>query len=195
MPDLVVILGPPASGKAAIGSALAELTGFRFFHNHMTAEPVAALFGWGTPLFGEAMAEVRLSLFSKALAQPQMPSIIFTFVWAFDMPEDHQFMAQLVELFRSKSRKVFFVELIASLQARVAREGTPLRLSLKPAKRDVERARAMLAVYDGKYRMNSNNDFPYPDSHLIVDTERHSPAESALLVARHFGLAHAIGEE
>jgi hypothetical protein len=189
--DLVIIIGPPASGKAAVGSALAQLAGFRLFHNHMTAEPAAALFGWGTPLFGEALTEVRLSLLSKALAQPQMPAIIFTFVWAFDVPSDNHFMAQLVDLFRSKHCKVFFVELIASLQARVAREGTPLRLSLKPAKRDVERAKTLHAEYDGKYRMNSNNDFPYPDSHLIVDTERHTPAEAARLVAQYFGFAHA----
>ncbi len=191
MSDLVVIIGPPASGKAAVGSALAQLTGFRLFHNHMTAEPAAALFGWGTPLFGEALTEVRLSLLSKALAQPQMPAIIFTFVWAFDAPSDNHFMAQLVDLFCSKHRKVFFVELIASLQVRVAREGTPLRISLKPAKRDVEHAKALHDEYDSKHRMNSNNDFPYPDSHLIVDTERHTPAEAARLIAQHFGFAHA----
>jgi len=191
MADLVVIIGPPASGKAAVGSALAELTGFRLFHNHMTAEPAAALFGWGTALFGEAATEVRLSLLSKALSQPQMPTIIFTFVWAFDLPADNHFMAQLVDLFSSKGRKVFFVELVASLQARIAREGTPLRLSLKPSKRDVERARALHTEVDSKYRMNSNNDFPYPGSHLVVDTERHSPAEAARLVAQYFGFAHA----
>jgi hypothetical protein len=100
-------------------------------------------------------------------------------------------MAQLVELFRSKGRKVFFVELLASLQARVSREGTPLRLSLKPAKRDVARARALHTEVDSKHRMNSNNDFPYPDSHLIVDTERHSPAEAARMVAQYFGFTHA----
>jgi hypothetical protein len=191
MADLVVIIGPPASGKAAVGSALAELTGFRLFHNHMTAEPAAALFGWGTPLFGEAATEVRLLLLSKALSQPQMPTIIFTFVWAFDVPADNHFIAQLVELFRSEGRKVFFVELLASLQARLSREGTPLRLSLKPAKRDVEGARALHTEVDSKYRMNSNNDFPYPDSHLIVDTERHSPAEAARVIAQYFGFAHA----
>jgi cytidylate kinase len=191
MTDLIVIIGPPASGKAAVGSSLAQLTGFRLFHNHMTAEPAAALFGWGTPLFGEALKEIRLSLLSKALAQSQVPAIIFTFVWAFDAPTDNHFIAQLVELFRSNHRKVFFVELVASLEARIAREGTPLRLSLKPAKRDVERSRALHTEYDGKYQMNSNNDFPYPDSHLIVDTERHTPDEAARLVAQHFGFAYA----
>src|ERR1044072_411499 len=83
MPDLIIITGPPAAGNAAVGHELAKLTGFRFFHNHMTAEPVAALFGWGTELFGEVAAELRLSLLSRALAQTDASSIIFSFVLGF----------------------------------------------------------------------------------------------------------------
>ena len=95
MPDLVVIVGPPASGKAAIGLALSELTGFRFFHNHMTAEPVAALFGWGTPAYGKVLADLRMSLLKQAIEQAGMPSIVFTFVWAFNLEEDSRIVAEL----------------------------------------------------------------------------------------------------
>jgi hypothetical protein len=187
MPDLVVLFGPPAAGKAAIGSALAEATGFRLFHNHMTAEAAAALFGWGTPLYGEAVAEIRLWLLSKALAEPSVPSIIFTYVWAFNLAADHRFMSQLVELVEFRGRQIYFVELLASLPARIAREGTPLRIALKPSKQDVARARGLHAELDGKYRMNSEQDFPYPSRHLIVDTESHPPVRAAHLVAEHFG--------
>ena len=38
MPNLVVLFGPPASGKVAIGDELATLTGCRFFHNHLTVD-------------------------------------------------------------------------------------------------------------------------------------------------------------
>jgi hypothetical protein len=191
MSDLIVIIGPPASGKAAVGLSLSQLTGFRFFRNHMTAEPVAALFGWGTQLYGEVAAELRLSLFSKALAQPGASPIIFTFVWGFDIRDDNRFMAQLVELFESKRRRVFFVELLAGVEARIAREGTPLRLSLKPSKHNVEFAKSLHIGLDSQYRMNSNNDFPYPTRHLIVDTEKQSPSESAALICERFGFAHA----
>jgi deoxyadenosine/deoxycytidine kinase len=44
MPDLIVIFGPPAAGKAAIGHLLAERLGYRFFHNHLTADPVVPHF-------------------------------------------------------------------------------------------------------------------------------------------------------
>lgn len=193
MSDLIIITGPPAAGKAAVGHELAKLTGFRFFHNHMTAEPVAALFGWGTELFGEVAAEVRLSLLSKALVQTDASPIIFTFVWGFDDPSDNRFIAQLVELFESRGGRVCFVELLASLQARIAREGTALRLSLKPSKQNVELARSLHIERDGKYRMNSSRDFPYPTKHFVIDTECHTPKASACLVAEHFGFEYAGG--
>jgi hypothetical protein len=91
VPDLIVIFGPPAVGKAAVGHELTRLTGFRFFHNHMTAEPVAALFGWGAAPW--LLSQLRMTLFTAALAQPNMPSIIFTFVWALDLADDGEFIA------------------------------------------------------------------------------------------------------
>lgn len=85
-------------------------------------------------------------------------------------------------------RRVQFVELLASRETRVAREGTPLRLALKPARREVQKARSMHIELDAKYRMNANGAFPYPDRHLLVDTEQQSSNQSAVIIQRHFGL-------
>lgn len=190
MPDLVVIFGPPASGKAAIGAALCERTGFRLFHNHMTAEPVAALFGWGTRQFTQRAAELRLLLLSRMLELRRPPAgIVFTFMWAHDLEQDNLFIAELVDMFASHGGRVCFVELLASRKARKAREGTPLRLSLKPSKRDVPEARALHDAIDAKHQLNSRGDFPYPQHHLVVDTERHSPKQAAALIADRFGFA------
>jgi hypothetical protein len=184
MPDLIVIFGPPAVGKAAVGHELAKLTGFRFFHNHMTAEPVAALFGWGAAPW--LLSQLRLTMFTAALAQPNMPSIIFTFVWALDLEGDGEFIQKVVALFEASGGQVFFVELVASLPARLEREGTPLRLSLKPSKHNVQSARALLVELEGKYKLNSTNDFPYPEHHLVLNTEQYSPLECAQRIAAHW---------
>ena len=184
MPDLIVIFGPPAVGKAAVGHELAKRTGFRFFHNHMTAEPVAALFGWGAAPW--LLSQLRITLFTEAIAQPNMPSIIFTFVWALDLEGDGEFIQQVVALFEASGGQVFFVELVASLPARLEREGTPLRLSLKPSKHNVQSARALLVEFEGKYKLNSTNDFPYPEHHLVLNTEQCSPLECAQRIAAHW---------
>jgi hypothetical protein len=187
MPNLLVIFGPPASGKAAIGHALAELTGFRLFHNHMTAEPAAALFGWGNPEHSEAVREIRLALFSRAAQSKALPNVIFTFVWAFGVAEDDNFIKDVVDLFDANGEKVYFVELLASLEARIAREGTPLRLAMKPSKRDVEAARELHGQLYGKYTLNSVGDFAYPHRHIVIDTEKQEAIESAREICRHFG--------
>jgi hypothetical protein len=186
VPDLIVIFGPPAVGKAAVGYELAKLTTFRFFHNHMTAEPVAALFGWGTESFGKPTDQLRLTLFTEAITQSNMPSIIFTFVWALDLEGDCEFIKKVVALFEASGGKIFFVELVASLPARLEREGTPLRLSLKPSKRNVPSARALLVEFEGKYKLNSTNDFPYPEHHLVLNTEQCSSLECAQRIAAHW---------
>ncbi len=191
MPDLIVIVGPPASGKAAVGHALCELTGFRLFHNHLTAEPAAALFGWGTPAYLAAAAAIRLELLTRALAEPASAAIVFTYVWAFDLPSDGAFMAELAALFESRGHKVYWVELVASTAARMAREGTALRLALKPAKRDVQRAVALHAEFDALFKMNSDGDFPWPQTHLVIDTECHEPIEAARLIAERFDIPPA----
>jgi hypothetical protein len=183
--DLIIIFGPPASGKAAVGRALAELTRARFFHNHMTAEPVAALFGWGTEAYTEVAAQVRLLLLSKALT-PGAPDVIFTFVWAFNLEADNRFIRDLVAAAESRGARIHFVELKASRAARIAREGTPLRLELKPAKRDVERARAYHAEIDARHTMNSAGDFPYAANHLIIDTETVTPNQAAARIKDRF---------
>jgi hypothetical protein len=184
VPDLIVIFGPPAVGKAAVGHELAKLTGFRFFHNHLTAEPVAALFGWGAAPW--LLSQLRITLFTAAIAQPNMPSIIFTFVWALDLEGDGEFIQKVVALFEASGGQVFFVELVASLPARLEREGTPLRLSLKPSKHNVQSARALLVELEGKYKLNSTNDFPYPEHHLVLNTEQYSPLECAQRIAAHW---------
>jgi hypothetical protein len=185
--DLVCIFGPPASGKAAVGNELAQMTGFRFFHNHLTAEPVAAMFGWGTAAYREAIEEVRHWFFEKALALENSPSIIFTFVWFLDDPTDNRVVADLVSLFEKHGRKVYFIELSASVEVRLAREGTPFRTLIKPSKRNVEQARKTIMEYDKKAKMNSNGSFPYPHSHFSLNTEQQDAVESARQICQHFG--------
>jgi len=184
--DLVCIFGPPASGKAAVGHELAEMTGFRFFYNHLTAEPVAAMFGWGTHAYRQAIEEVRHWFFRKVLALENSPSVIFTFVWFLDDPTDNRAMSELVALFETHGQKVFFVELCASMEARLAREGSPFRMALKPSKRNVEQARRTLVEYEAKATMNSSGHFPYPQRHLVLNTEKQDAAESARQICRHF---------
>ena len=84
MPNLVVLFGPPASGKAAVGHELARLAGYRFFHNHLTVDPVAALFGWENERFPRTLERVRDVLFEEVASDDSIAGVVFTFVWEED---------------------------------------------------------------------------------------------------------------
>ncbi len=191
MPNLIVIFGPPASGKAAIGHVLAERLGYRFFHNHLTANPVAALFGWVTPRYGEVVDEVRTLLFQRAAADPDIPGVVFTFVWGVDLPEDTAMMEKVKSIFSSAGGRVYFVELLASLEARIAREGTPFRVRHKPNQDDVEAARARQVEFASRYKMNTDGRLPIDSSHIIIDTEAYTPEDAALEIQRQLGLTNS----
>lgn len=189
MANLVIIFGPPASGKAAVGHVLAQRLGYRFFHNHLTADPVAALFGWGSPKFGPMVDRLREALFSEAAADPSIPGIVFTFVWDLDLAADGEFLATVSRLFEGHGGQVYFVELLASLETRVQREGTPFRLALKPSQRDVAAARARQIEFSRQHRMNTQGPLPLAYPHLVVDTEAMSAEDAAGTIMAGFGLA------
>lgn len=189
MPNLVVLFGAPASGKAAIGQELAYLTGYRFFHNHLTADPAAALFGWGDERFGRMVGALREILFREALSDPSVNGVIFTYAWGLNLPEDTAFIEKIAGWFSAAGGNVFFVELQATLQARIAREGTPFRVGLKPELRDAEAARARQRESESKYKMNTDGELPLPYPHVVINTEVKVPKEAATEIVHNFRLA------
>jgi adenylate kinase family enzyme len=46
--NIVVLYGPPASGKLTVAKKLAALTGFTLLHNHLIADLASSLFPYGT---------------------------------------------------------------------------------------------------------------------------------------------------
>ena len=73
---LVFIFGSGAVGKMTVGQELMKQTGLRLFHNHMTIEPVIALFGTYN---GKVVSEMREIIF-REFAASGLPGMIFTYM-------------------------------------------------------------------------------------------------------------------
>lgn len=184
---LIVIFGPPASGKMTVGRELADLTGFKLFHNHLSIDPVIEVFDWGTPSFVRLTTEIRRRTIEEAVLA-DLPGLIFTYVWALDDPTDKVYVDALTAPVRASGAHVSFVELVSDQDIRLAREGTELRLSHKRPKRDVERSRHLLRQADAEHRLNSVGDFAYPQDHLVIDNSALAPDVVAHRVAQRFAL-------
>ena len=99
-PLLLFVVGPPAVGKMSVGQAIAERTGLRLFHNHIAIELALRYFDYGTPAFHRIDGAIR-RLVIEEVAASDLPGLVFTYVWAFNVPADQA----LVEEYAKPSRR------------------------------------------------------------------------------------------
>ena len=184
---LLFILGPPAAGKMTVGAEIAARTGLRLFHNHLAIEPVLRFFPFGSPPFGRLVGRFRRDLIEEVAAS-DLPGLIFTFVWAYDLPEDEQAVRDFAEPFPRRGGRVHYVELQASQEERLRRSAGESRLAEKPSRRDLETARRQLVELDEQYQLNSNGRFDGRADYLRIDNTHLEPADVATQVITHFDL-------
>ncbi|HEY3016334.1 MAG TPA: hypothetical protein VGJ41_14555 [Nocardioides sp.] len=186
---LVMLFGPPAAGKMTVGAEIARLTGYKLFHNHLSIEPVLEIFDWGTPAFSRLTEQLRRGVIEEAV-RSDLPGLIFTFVWALDLPEDHEYVARLLAPAFEAGCRVDFVELVADQATRLTREGTAYRLEHKRSKRDVDWCRAHLVEMDEQHRFQTHGE-PLAGSlapHLVVDNSGTDAAATARVIVDQLGL-------
>jgi shikimate kinase len=128
---LIFIYGPPAVGKTTVGGKLAELTGYRFFFNHLTVPAAKAIFPHANMLneskdYRSLLIQLRLD--SIAAAAKAGADIIFTA--AYSGAIDDTFVADFVEIVTSHGGEVHFVQLSAPPEILKQRVGNPSRQEL-----------------------------------------------------------------
>ena len=160
---LLLIIGPPAVGKMTVGRAVADRSTFRLFHNHHTIELLLDVFDYGTPPFKTLNSEFRRRIIEEA-AQAGT-DLVFTFVWDLDLPEETEWLADLVAPYGDR---VAVVELVAGLGTRLARNRTEHRLAEKKSKRDLEWSDANVRGMEADYRMSSVPGGDAPGERLLA---------------------------
>jgi hypothetical protein len=182
----IVIFGPPAVGKMAVGAELERVTGVRLFHNHVAIEPVLRFFPFGSPPFVRLVDGFRRRVFEEVAAS-DLPGLSFTFVWDLDGEGDRRFLEEACAIFSANDAEIAFVELKSDLATRLARNRTPERLDEKRSKRDLVQSEENLLMLE-RYRMNTDGSIPLPHRHLIFDNMHRSAREIAEAIADALGL-------
>ncbi len=181
---LVFIFGSGAVGKMTVGQELMKQTGLRLFHNHMTIEPVIALFGYYN---GKVVSEMRESIF-REFAASDLPGMIFTYMWAFDQQADWDYVEHVKEIFAPYGTEFYYVELIAPQEIRHQRNVSENRLRNKPSKRDLPVSNRRLISDDEKYRCVSfEGEIPFENYLRIVNSDI-PPEEAAKMIKETFRL-------
>lgn len=169
--DLVFLHGPAASGKLTTGRALAELTGFALFHNHLVVDTLLAVFPFGSGPFVRLRDQFWISTFTEAAKSGR--SLIFTFTPEPTVPED--FPQRARSIVEERGGRVHFVALSVSPSEQEARLGNADRRGYRKLT-DVEVLRELRSVGGGGAE-------PLP-ADLTIETDGSPAAESARTIAR-----------
>ena len=185
---LLVIFGPPAVGKMTVGREIQRRTGLPLFHNHMAIEPALRFFEFGSEPFGKLVNTLRRALF-QAVADSELPGLIFTYVWDLEAASDRRALAQIAKLYEDVGADIAFLELEASLDERIARNKGADRIAAKPSKRDLARSEARLRSLESM-QLNSGGRIPLPYRHVVIDSNGLTAVEVADRAIAALGLAH-----
>jgi hypothetical protein len=109
---LVVLYGPPASGKLPIAEAISAQTDWIWFDNSVAIDFVAQFLQPGTPRFLELTDSLRLDLVRAMLAEGR--SVVFTFVYFGFVGEDISFFKFLAAAATSVGASLHLVQLKCS---------------------------------------------------------------------------------
>lgn len=181
---LVFLIGDAAVGKMTVGQELMKQTDLRLFHNHMAIEPVIEIFGYFN---GEVTRQLREVIF-REFAKSDNYGMIFTYLWAFDMQSDWDYIAHVAEIFQEQGAQIYYVELVAPQQIRLQRNETENRLAHKASKRDLEASRQRVLRDDANYRCESlPGELPF-ENYMKIDNSNLAPDVVATMIRERFGL-------
>lgn len=153
---LLVLIGAQAVGKMTVGRELEKRIDGKLLFNHQTIDLFANYLGY-TPAAFQLSNSTRIELFKAFVADEKntAKTIIFTVLVGFDQKEDLAFLHNISDIFLHAGHAVYFVELVAHLEERIARNRQEERLKAKPSKRDLAFSHQELLSANKKYRLES----------------------------------------
>ncbi len=179
---LLFLIGNSSVGKMTVGQELCKITPFRLFHNHMMIEPVLEVFG---QFRGDVIQKLRKLIFEE-FAKSDQYGLVFTFMWAFDMQSDWDYLESVKKIFDLSEEDIYYVELIAPQEVRLQRNCTENRLKHKASKRDINISNQRLINDDLRYRCESlPGEIPFPN-YLRLENAEITAEEAARIIKEHF---------
>ncbi len=182
--DLLVLIGSGAVGKMTVGQELMKITNYRLFHNHHMIEPVIEIFG---KFDGAVISKLREDIFD-AFIKTDYSGLIFTFMWAFDMQEDWDYIKSVTDKFEATGGNIYYVELVADRNVRIERNKSENRLKNKASKRDIVVSENRMLREETKYRLVSKDGEITFQNYVKIDNTNLDAKQVAQIIKERFGL-------
>ncbi len=177
---LIFLYGLPGTGKLTIARELAEFTGYKLFHNHLTVDLLLSIFEFGSEPFVELREKIWLSVFEEAAS---LPAMIFTF-----NPENsvrQSFIEKAVHAVEAGGGEVLFVEVVC--------DPAELERRMDTQDRRQHKKLVSLELYR-KLKAEGVFDLPkMPLPKLTLNSTHTSPRQNAMEIVARFSLPSAAG--
>ena len=174
--DLIFLHGPAAVGKLTVARELANMTGLRLFHNHLTVDALTAVFDFGTEPFIVLREQIWNAIFREATKRNV--SLIFTF--APERTVGTSFIQHTMDAVESTGGRVLFVALECPIEELERRVTSASRASFGKLR--------SLELFRELYQTGAFAYPKLPDSGLTIDTSQMSPREAAHKICAFFSL-------
>jgi len=182
--NLVILFGAPAVGKMTVGQELMKITDLRLYHNHMTIDPVTEIFGQRYISAERRIDEIICEEFAKS----DLFGMIYTIAQSLGKPSSWNYLEHIADIFKNNGAKIYFVELVATLEVRLMRNGTENRLRNKPTKRNDETSKERLIYLDENSRLVSyDGEVPF-ENYIKIDNTNLPAEVAAKMIADKFSL-------
>ncbi len=173
--NLIFIYGPPASGKLTIAKELADMTGYKLFHNHQTRNIVHELYPLSLDENYGLVDKLRLDILKYAARHST--NIIFTYVH--DDVTDTAFVDKVVKTVEAEKGNVLFVETTATRETLLHRVNSDSR---KQHKKLTDKE-----ILERLIDADTYKSLPYEEI-FRIDTSDLSAKDSAALIAKQYNL-------
>jgi hypothetical protein len=150
----------------------------------MTIELLTPYFGWTSEMW-RLSSKFRREIF-EAISNQGSYGFIFTYVWAFDSPDDWEYVEKTCKIFSDKGGEVYWVELQANVEERLERNKSSHRLQHKPTKRNIETSERNLKQSLEEHRLNSHPGEITTANYMKIDNTHLSAAEVAQMIKEKF---------
>lgn len=184
---LIFIYGPSAVGKTTVGGQLAQLTGYRFFFNHLTVPAAMAIFPGHKDRsrdeeYWQLLRRLRLDCIQTA-AKVGLNTI---FTLAYQGAIDDESVDEIVDVVTSHGGTIHFVQLSAPEDILMERVGNKSRSDLRLGK-ITDPAYLKEALTPGMYESVKYSGV------LKLDTTDLQPEAAAKRIVSYFGLNREAG--
>ena len=183
--DYVLIVGPPAVGKATVAAEVARLTGYRLVLNTLTSEMLLNVFERAEPPFTPLHVEFQHRIVEES-ARAGI-SLVSTVAWAYNSDFDWREMRKRLGFVRGNGGRVLFAELSAPIEVRLERNRHEARHARKPNQARTLTDDIMLGMERHRF-VSEPGELDEFGPVVRLDTTEVAPGEAAARIVAAFSL-------